>query len=112
MTIFLNIHQNQLNMVKLVVVYGHPESPEAFEKYYAETHMPIAGKIPCEKIELTKFLNTPDGQKAAKYRMAELYYHSIPDLQAAMGSEEGKAAVNDLPNFATGGVEVSIAEVA
>jgi uncharacterized protein (TIGR02118 family) len=98
-------------MVKLVVVYGHPQNPEAFEKYYNETHMPIAAKIPCEKVELTKFIGTPDGKQAPKYRMAELYYKSITDLEEGMGSAEGQAAVNDLPNFATGGVEVSVAEV-
>lgn len=31
-------------MVKLVVMYGHPEEPEAFEAYYSETHLPIAAK--------------------------------------------------------------------
>ena len=33
------------------------------------------------------------------------------DLQTAMASDEGKEAVQDIPNFATGGVEVSIAEI-
>lgn len=43
--------------------------------------------------------------------MAELFWDSMEDLGAAMGSPEGQAAVNDIPNFATGGVDVSIAEV-
>lgn len=33
------------NMVKLSVLYGQPKSADAFEKYYAETHMPIAAKM-------------------------------------------------------------------
>ena len=33
-------------MVKLTVLYGHPEDPEAFEEYYANTHLPLAAKIP------------------------------------------------------------------
>jgi hypothetical protein len=32
-------------------------------------------------------------------------------LQAGMGSEEGQAAVNDIPNFATGGVTICFAEI-
>ncbi len=100
-------------MVKLVVMYGHPESPEAFEKYYSETHLPIAGKIPgVVKVELTKFVGTPDGSAASEYRMAEVYFNSLEDLQTNMGSAEGQAAVNDIPNFATGGVNVMIGEVA
>jgi uncharacterized protein (TIGR02118 family) len=32
-------------MVKLVVMYGHPTDPEAFEANYAEKHLPTAAKI-------------------------------------------------------------------
>ena len=28
-------------MVKITALYGMPKDPEAFEKYYAETHMPM-----------------------------------------------------------------------
>jgi uncharacterized protein (TIGR02118 family) len=33
-------------MVKLTVLYGHPDDPDAFEEYYENTHMPLARKIP------------------------------------------------------------------
>ena len=33
-------------MAKLTVLYGHPEDTEAFEEYYANTHLPLAAKIP------------------------------------------------------------------
>ena len=29
-------------MIKATVLYGHPTDSDAFEKYYAETHTPIA----------------------------------------------------------------------
>lgn len=100
-------------MVKLVVMYGHPENPAAFEKYYAETHLPIAGQIGgVAKVEIAKFVGTPDGSQASQYRMAEVYFDSMESLQKNMGSPEGVAAVSDIPNFATGGVDVSVAEVA
>lgn len=99
-------------MVKLVVMYGHPEDPAAFEKYYAETHLPIAGQIPgVQKVEVAKFVGTPDGGQASQYRIASVYFNSMEELQQNMGSAEGQAAVNDIPNFATGGVDVSVAEV-
>ena len=98
-------------MVKLVVTYGHPEDPEAFEKYYDETHMPIAANIPAKKVEIAKLVGTPEGEPASNYRMAELYFDSLEDLQTTMGSPEGQAAVNDIPNFATGGVDVAVAQV-
>ena len=99
-------------MVKLIVLYGHPTDPAAFEAYYAETHLPIAAKIQgVSKVEITKLIGTPDGSQASQYRMAELYFESIEELQKQMGSPEGLAAVNDIPNFATGGVDVMIGEV-
>ncbi len=99
-------------MVKLVVMYGHPEDSDAFEKYYSEKHLPIASKIPgVKRVELTKFIGTPDGSSPSHYRMAEVYFDSLEELQKHMGSPEGQAAVNDIPNFATGGVDVMIGEV-
>tara|TARA_R110001592_G_C13171168_1_gene749849 strand:- start:173 stop:454 length:282 start_codon:yes stop_codon:yes gene_type:complete len=93
-------------------MYGHPESPEAFEKYYAATHLPIAGQIKgVSRVDLSKFVGTPDGGRASEYRMAELYFENMGELQKQMGSPEGQAAVNDIPNFATGGVNVMVAEV-
>ena len=99
-------------MVKLVVLYGHPEDADEFETYYFETHLPIASKIKgISRLELTKFIGTPDGGKPSQYRSAELYFESIEELQKQMGSPEGVAAVNDIPNFATGGVDVMIGSV-
>jgi uncharacterized protein (TIGR02118 family) len=28
-------------MVKFTILYDHPEDPDAFERYYAEVHMPL-----------------------------------------------------------------------
>jgi hypothetical protein len=33
-------------MVKAVVLYGPPEYPDAFERYYADTHTGLAQRIP------------------------------------------------------------------
>ena len=60
------------------------------------------------KLELTKFLGTPDGKKADYYRMAELHFSSVEQIEETMGSTEGRDTVNDLSNFATGGVNVIV----
>jgi uncharacterized protein (TIGR02118 family) len=100
-------------MIKLTVLYGQPKSAEAFEKYYAETHMPIAGKMKgVNKIELSKVVGTPDGSSPPIYRLADLYFDNVDHMKSVLGSPEGKATVDDLANFATGGVTVLISEVA
>lgn len=99
-------------MLKTTLLYGHPEDPEAFENYYAKTHLPIASKMNgVVKLELTKFLSAADGSKAPYYRMAELYFPGMAEMQETMTSPEGQAAVADLANFATGGVTVIIGTV-
>ncbi|PKA83105.1 uncharacterized protein (TIGR02118 family) [Ulvibacter sp. MAR_2010_11] len=99
-------------MLKLTVLYGHPVDATAFEKYYREKHMPLVDTMEgMARIELTKVLGTPDGQKAAYYRIAELYFTSLEQMQETMASAEGQATVNDLSNFATGGVTVMIGTV-
>ncbi|MDN5698057.1 MAG: EthD family reductase [Rubrobacter sp.] len=99
-------------MHKVTVLYGHPEDPEAFEEYYANTHLPIAAKIPnMQRFEAGKVLATPDGGETPYHRIAEIWIDDMDQLQKSMGSEEGQAATGDIPNFATGGVTVFISEV-
>jgi len=96
-------------MLKATILYGHPTDPDAFEKYYAETHLPIAAKMKgVTKVELTKFMSAPDGGKAAYYRMFELFFPGPAEMQQTMSSPEGQAAAADLSNFATGGVTMII----
>jgi len=99
-------------MVKFTVLYGQPKDPAAFEKYYAETHMPIARKMDVRKVELSKVIGTPTGGAPAFYRVADIYFDDLAHLQRSMSSPEGKATAGDLPNFATGGVTLLISEVA
>jgi uncharacterized protein (TIGR02118 family) len=91
-------------MLKVTVLYGHPASPEGFEKYYEEVHCPLAGRTPdVARFELTKFTSGPDGARPAYYRMAELSFENQEKMMASLDSPEGRATVADLPNFATGG---------
>jgi uncharacterized protein (TIGR02118 family) len=99
-------------MVKLTVLYNHPTDPAAFEKYYAQTHMPIAQQVQgVRRIELSKVTGSPDGSRGAFYRMAELYFDDAAHLQQVMATPAMQKTVADLGNFATGGVTVLVAEV-
>jgi uncharacterized protein (TIGR02118 family) len=99
-------------MVKAVVLYGPPEDSDAFERYYADTHTALAQKIPgLQRFEAARGFATPDESAVPYQRVAELTFEDMSALQAGFGSEEGQAAVNDIPNFATGGVTVFFAEI-
>ena len=74
-------------MVKVTVLYGHPADPEAFEDYYADTHVPIAAKIPdVQRFESGRVMSTPDGEEPAYHRIAELWFESAEQMQSSMGS--------------------------
>lgn len=98
-------------MVRLVVLYGHPTDTAAFDAYYADTHAPLAERIPnLERFEVGE-VSTTDGSEPPYYLMAELCFENMERLQESMSSEEGKAATDDIPNFATGGATVFVSEV-
>ena len=99
-------------MVKAVVLYGAPDDPDAFERYYAETHTPLAKAIPgLKRFEAARGFATADGSAPPYQRIAELTFDDMDALQAGFGSDEGQAAANDLANFATGGVTIFFADI-
>jgi uncharacterized protein (TIGR02118 family) len=87
---------------RLVVQYGRPTDPDAFDKHYREVHAPLAQKIP----GLVSFtVGRPaslDGSEAP-YLVAELDFESAEAMGAGMGTPEGSAAGADMANFASGG---------
>ena len=98
-------------MVKLVVAYGPPEDPAAFDQHYAETHRPLVEKIPnLRRFEAGRVIGTADGSAAPYHFIAELCFDSPEELQASMQSPEGQAAAADVATFATGGATPMIAE--
>jgi uncharacterized protein (TIGR02118 family) len=98
-------------MVKLIVLYGKPEDPSAFDAYYASTHAPLAEKIPnLQRYEHGKALAGADGSEAPYYYVADLSFDDADALEAGMSSPEGEAAGADVANFASGGVTMFVAQ--
>ena len=82
-------------MVKLVVLYGRPEDPDAFERYYADTHTALAKAVPgLRRFEAARGVATPDGTEVPYQRIAELTFDDVEALQAGIASDQGQAAVN------------------
>ena len=96
-------------MADVVVLYKTPKDPAAFDKYYAETHIPLAKKMPgLRKYQVSQGpVATPAGPSGV-HLIATLTFDSMAAIQAAFGSAEGKATAADLPNFATGGADILI----
>ena len=93
--------------VKLVVMYPRPKDVAVFEKIYQDEHVPLAvakldGKT---KIVATKILGSPQGTPPF-YRIAEVYFPSMQDLEACAASEGGKEALAHAVKIAWGGTPI------
>ena len=98
----------------VTVLYNHPKDTAAFEKYYAEKHLPLfqskAKEIGITKGILVKFVSNANGSKPAHYREAELWFASEEALKAGMATDGFKAVAGDLKNFSTGGTIVMVGQ--
>ncbi|HXT09309.1 MAG TPA: EthD family reductase [Roseiarcus sp.] len=98
-------------MATLLVLYKTPTDAAAFDKYYAETHIPLAKKIPgLRSYEISKGAVASPAGATNVYLVAILSFDSVAAIQAGMGTPEGAAAGGDLANFATGGADLMIFE--
>ena len=99
-------------MIRLLVLYGHPKDPAAFDRYYDSIHVPLAKRMQgLRKWTIGKVAGTPDGAPPPYYYIADLYADSREEIDAILASPEGQAAVADVPNYATGGVTFLYTEI-
>jgi uncharacterized protein (TIGR02118 family) len=96
----------------VTVIYKAPKDTAAFEKYYAETHVPLVvasqGEIGFTRAELTRFNSNLDGSKPARYRQAELYFPSLAAAKKGIATPAFKKVGDDLGNFADGGLDALV----
>ncbi len=94
-------------MARLLVMYKTPRDAAAFDKHYAEKHIPLAKKIPgVRNYEVSRgAVGTPAGP-SQYHLVAVLEFDNVTAIQNAFASAEGQAAVADVQTFATGGVDI------
>ena len=83
-------------MVKLSVMYvGQPTEPAAFDVYYWGTHLSTIQKWPqVRRITVTK--GVPGDEF---YQIADLWFDSRVDIDAALASPERKVSADDVKRF-------------
>lgn len=93
-------------MIRLTVLYGHPDDPQAFDEYYNSVHIPLAKQMKGLKgWTVGKCQAAEEGQQPDYYMIVGLYGESRAELEAVLASPEGQATVADVANFATGGAK-------
>ena len=75
--------------IKITVLYGAPKDPARFEKYYAETHMPMVYAVKeIKRTELATGLPGPGGSPPPFYRITELWFDSAEQLEQVAGTAQ------------------------
>jgi uncharacterized protein (TIGR02118 family) len=94
-------------MARVVAMYKSPKDPVAFDKYYLETHVPIAKRIPgLRKYEVSRGAVASPGGPSGVHLAAILHFDDMAAVQRAFASSEGQATVADVGKFATGSVDI------
>jgi len=95
---------------RLIALYSQPEDPEAFDAHYRDVHDPIVRRYPgIRDVRLTK-ADGVGGRPAPYYLMAEMFFETRAELDAALASGPALESARDLRNFAAAGVQLFIAD--
>jgi uncharacterized protein (TIGR02118 family) len=87
-------------MHKFVALYPAQPDPERFKTYYLDTHIPLARKLPGIQALRYSFDVEGVGSGSPYFCIFEAEFADVAAMGAAMGSVEGQAVANDVPNFA------------
>ncbi len=87
--------------MRLIALYRKPPDPEAFDKAYFGSHLPLMEKVPgLLATRVTRFTRTIMGD--GFYLMAEMDFADEVSLKSAMKSPEMAEAGANLATFADG----------
>jgi uncharacterized protein (TIGR02118 family) len=99
-------------MVRFLVLYNTPLDAEAFERHYREVHIPLARKLPgLRRYTISRGAARPVRGGEPYHLIAELDWDDMDALREAFASPAGQATAQDVPTFATGGVQSMIYEL-
>lgn len=90
-------------MYTVTVLYPQPGDPAAFDAYHDRVHAPIAARMKGLVRWTVHRIEARDGAVPAYHMIVQLSAPTRDALDAVLGSAEGVAAAQDVPNFATGG---------
>ena len=74
-------------MVKPTVLYGPPADSAAFERDFAETHLPLGAQLPSTlRAETAKVVGPPGGSPPPVHRIFALWFETPERMQASVPS--------------------------
>ena len=91
-------------MASIIVLFGKPTDPQAFDEQYWKEHVPLSKKMPgLKKYTVHKVVSAPRGEPAY-YQVVELEFESMDALKKALESPEARESGRHGVKLATGGI--------
>jgi uncharacterized protein (TIGR02118 family) len=79
---------------RFLALYETPPDPEAFDRHYHQTHIPLIRRLPgLRRCTLGRNVTALHG--APYYLVAELEWDTMDELQAAFATPQGRATAAD-----------------
>lgn len=91
---------------RLLVLYRPPADPAQFRDHYARVHLPLVQALPGLRASRHSYDVEGVGEASPFFCVFEAEFDDAAALAAAMRSPEGAAVAADVPNYATGGVQI------
>ncbi len=83
-------------MYKFVTIYRKVDDEQALERFFSETHLPLAEALPgLRECEVSRVQGKPGGQSRF-HLMVELYFDTREDFLWAFASETGNSLISAL----------------
>jgi uncharacterized protein (TIGR02118 family) len=94
-----------MKTAKLIVMYPTPTDVDAFEKRYAEEHVPMAVEKLAGKTRFvaSQIKSTVGQEQAPFHRIAEVYFPSMLELDTCLNSPGGQETAQHAVDISTGG---------
>ena len=93
-------------MVKVLVLFGIPIDPPAFDQHFEQAHQPLLAKMPgLDALHINSVSGAAKGDSPF-YLIAELHFASEEAMQGGLNSEIGQMMARDFGTFASGGVTI------
>ena len=85
-------------MYRLTVLYGHPEDPREFQRYYREVHLPLASKMKGLQGWTIGLCESTDPAQAPPYYMiVGLYAETAPQWRPSWHRQKARPRWRTFP---------------
>jgi uncharacterized protein (TIGR02118 family) len=98
--------------VKLTIIFGPPQDPDAFVEHYVGIHVPLVEAQPgVRSYEYGRALPNFDGSPPDAFWVVTLTFDDVQAMHASFATPEGRLTVEDTPKFLTGTMKTYVSEV-